>query len=107
MKAFVRSRHGGPEAPDMRDVDTPAVRAGEVLVRVQASSVSTADIDYLRGRDFTKASEGVRPCARRRGQGLIETVPPDPGGGRVLRLRTVGAPGRPARGSLDPEGTSS
>jgi NADPH:quinone reductase-like Zn-dependent oxidoreductase len=73
MKAIVRSRYGGPEVLEMRDVDTPTVRDGEVLVRVQASSVSTADIDYLRGRPrfarFIRSLYGVR-APRNRGLGL-------------------------------------
>jgi NADPH:quinone reductase-like Zn-dependent oxidoreductase len=73
MKAIVRFRYGGPEVLEMRDVDTPTVRDGEVLVRVQASSVSTADIDYLRGRPlfarFIRSLYGVR-APRNRGLGL-------------------------------------
>jgi NADPH:quinone reductase-like Zn-dependent oxidoreductase len=73
MKAIVRSRYGGPEVLEMRDVDAPSVRDGDVLVRVQASSVSTADIDYLRGRPrfarFIRSQYGVR-APRNRGLGL-------------------------------------
>jgi NADPH:quinone reductase-like Zn-dependent oxidoreductase len=73
MKAIVRSRYGGPDVLALRDIDTPAVRDGEVLVRVQASSVSTADIDYLRGRPrfarFIRSLYGVR-TPRNRGLGL-------------------------------------
>jgi NADPH:quinone reductase-like Zn-dependent oxidoreductase len=50
MKAIVRSRYGGPEVLRLEDVPVPVPGADDVLVRVIASSVTTADVDYLRGR---------------------------------------------------------
>lgn len=50
MKAIVRTRYGSPDVLELKDIDTPIVEDDKVLVRVSASSVTTADIDYLRGR---------------------------------------------------------
>lgn len=43
MKACVYYRYGGPEVVEIRDVPTPAPRAGEVLIRIVASTVSAGD----------------------------------------------------------------
>jgi NADPH:quinone reductase-like Zn-dependent oxidoreductase len=61
MKAWMRERYGGPEVLELREVATPDPAAGEVLVRVHASSVNAADLDYLYGRPFvTKMGTGLR-----------------------------------------------
>ncbi len=44
MRAIVISRPGGPEVLELREVDTPAPGAGEILVRVRAASVNRADV---------------------------------------------------------------
>src|SRR5579863_9224051 len=50
MKAIVRSGYGSPDVLSLEEIDRPVVRDDQVLVRILASSVVTADIDYLRGR---------------------------------------------------------
>jgi len=49
MKAFVRDRYGGPDVLEFADIEMPVVADEGVLVRVQASSVNQADLDYLYG----------------------------------------------------------
>jgi NADPH:quinone reductase-like Zn-dependent oxidoreductase len=49
MKAVVRERYGSPDVLELRDVATPAPRAGEVLLRVHAASVNDWDWGLLRG----------------------------------------------------------
>ena len=82
MKAFVRSGYGGPEALELREVETPTPGAGEVLVRVRASSVNAADLDYLYGRPaMTRLGTGLRePRWKRLGldvAGVVEEVGSD------------------------------
>lgn len=68
MRAWIRQRYGGPEVLELREVETPVPRAGEVLVRVNAASVNAADLDYLYGRPWvTRLGIGLR---RPRHQGL-------------------------------------
>jgi len=61
MKAFVRDRYGAPEVLTLEEVAKPAVKAGEVLVRVRAASLNQGDLDYLYGRPFlTRLGIGLR-----------------------------------------------
>ncbi len=48
MKAAVNTRYGPPDVLQIRDVSKPAPRAGEVLVRVHATTVSRTDCGMLR-----------------------------------------------------------
>lgn len=77
MKAIVRDRYGSPDVLELRDIATLVVKDDEVLVRVRASSVNTADIDYLRGR----------PTAARITPGLYGLRAPT---NRVLGLNVAG-----------------
>ena len=54
MKAIVQDSYGPPDILELRDVDVPEPGEGEVLVRVHAASVNTADLDHLRGRSLAE-----------------------------------------------------
>ncbi len=82
MRAIVRERYGGSEVLDLREVDVPTPAPTEVLVRVRASSVNMADVDYLLGRPWmTRMATGLRePRAKIPGidmAGEVESVGPD------------------------------
>jgi len=82
MKAIIRSRYGPPDVMELHDVEVPAVGDGDVLVRVRASSVNMADVDYVRGRPWVaRMGTGLRePRARIPGidmAGEIEAVGPE------------------------------
>ena len=49
MKAIVRETYGPPEVLHLEDVPVPAVRDGEVLVKVRAASANAGDWHLLRG----------------------------------------------------------
>jgi NADPH:quinone reductase-like Zn-dependent oxidoreductase len=49
MKALVRDRYGPPEVLEVREVERPVPRAGEVLVRVHAASINDWDWGLLQG----------------------------------------------------------
>lgn len=49
MRSVYRSRYGGPEVLEVREVPTPVPGPDEVLVRVQATTVSRTDCGGLRG----------------------------------------------------------
>lgn len=50
MRAIVQAGYGGPEVLRLEDIEKPVPADHQVLVRVRASSVNMADVDYLRGR---------------------------------------------------------
>src|SRR5918994_3638749 len=52
MRALVSRRYGGPEVVDVADLPDPAPRAGELLVRVEASDLSAADAALRSGSPF-------------------------------------------------------
>lgn len=40
MKAVVYEKYGGPEVLELKDVETPVPKDGEVLVRVHAAALN-------------------------------------------------------------------
>ncbi len=49
MKAMMLKSFGGPESFELRDVPKPVPQAGQVLVRVHATSVNPLDYQVRRG----------------------------------------------------------
>jgi NADPH:quinone reductase-like Zn-dependent oxidoreductase len=49
MRAVVQDKYGSPDVLELRDIDKPAVKDDEVLVRVRASAVNIGDWHLLRG----------------------------------------------------------
>lgn len=74
MRAVVRDRYGPPSVLRVEDIDKPVPGEGEVLVRVHASSLNTADLHMVTGT----------PRLARVGSGL--TTPRD----RVIGLDVSG-----------------
>jgi NADPH:quinone reductase-like Zn-dependent oxidoreductase len=52
MKALIRDRYGPPDVLEVREVERPAPREGEVLVRVHAASINDWDWGLLRSPDL-------------------------------------------------------
>ncbi len=52
MKAIVFTRYGSPDGLELRDVQTPEPKAGELLVKIHASSVNSWDWEFLTGTPF-------------------------------------------------------
>jgi NADPH:quinone reductase-like Zn-dependent oxidoreductase len=50
MKAIVRTRYGPPGVLRLMDVETPAPKDHEVLVKVHAVSLNASDWEALRGK---------------------------------------------------------
>ena len=48
MKPAIRDRYGGPEVIQIRDVAVPILSAGQLLIRVHASTVTRTDDAMLR-----------------------------------------------------------
>lgn len=52
MRAFIKTTYGGPEILRLETIEKPAVKADEVLVKVEANSANPADWHLLRGTPF-------------------------------------------------------
>lgn len=82
MRSVIATRYGGPEALRLVDAPAPVPAAGQVLVRVAASSVNPLDWHELRGRPYlVRIGSGLRrPRTPARGSdlaGTIEALGPD------------------------------
>lgn len=65
MRAVVYDRYGPPDVLRVEDVPVPAPGAGQVLVRVAATSVNLSDWEGLRGSPAYARIGGLRTPARR------------------------------------------
>jgi NADPH:quinone reductase-like Zn-dependent oxidoreductase len=79
MKAAVRVRYGPPEVVRIADVDKPAIKDGEVLVKVHAATVNRTDCGLRAGKPFiVRFFAGlIRPRAKVLGSefaGVVEAV---------------------------------
>lgn len=74
MKAILLHEHGGPEKLVYGDCEAPAPRAGEVLVRVAATSVNRADTVVRRG--YPGLSVPLPHILGGDITGVVEAVPP-------------------------------
>jgi len=52
MKAFTKTKYGGPEILQLEDVQKPSLKENHLLVKVVANSVNPADWHLLRGKPF-------------------------------------------------------
>src|SRR3954453_14500905 len=58
MKAIVQPTYGSPDDLQLHDIDQPTIGDHDVLVRVHAASVNTADRLILRGRPYLMRAAG-------------------------------------------------
>jgi len=61
MKAIVYEKYGPPEVLQFTEVEKPAPKADEVLVKVQAASVNPLDWHAMRGQPFLQRLESGFP----------------------------------------------
>lgn len=52
MKAFTKSKYGGPEILRLEEVEKPILEDDHILIKVEANSVNPADWHILRGKPF-------------------------------------------------------
>lgn len=52
MKAIVFKRYGGPEVLELQEIDKPAPREDDVLIKVRAASVNPLDWHFMRGEPY-------------------------------------------------------
>ncbi|TSJ46629.1 NAD(P)-dependent alcohol dehydrogenase [Fluviicola chungangensis] len=60
MKGYTKTKYGGPEVLQLKEVELPALKENQVLVRVMANSANPADWHILRGKPyFARLSFGL------------------------------------------------
>jgi NADPH:quinone reductase-like Zn-dependent oxidoreductase len=52
MKAFTKTKYGGPEILQLEDIEKPSLKHSHILVKVSANSANPADWHTLRGKPF-------------------------------------------------------
>lgn len=52
MKAFTKTKYGGPEILQLEEVEKPSLKDDHILVKVMANSANPADWHILRGKPF-------------------------------------------------------
>ena len=77
MKAIVYTKYGPPDGLQLKEVEKPIPKDNEVLVKIQASSLNAADLDFLRGTFFSRIIGPFKPKYKILGSdiaGRVETV---------------------------------
>jgi NADPH:quinone reductase-like Zn-dependent oxidoreductase len=77
MRAVVCTKYGPPEVLQLQEVDKPAPKAHEALVRIYAASLNAADFEMLRGTWSARFGGPLRPMHKILGSdiaGRIEAV---------------------------------
>ena len=100
MQAVVYERYGLPEVLRLKDVSLPSPAAGQVLVKIAATSVNLSDWESLRGSPAYARIGGLRHPARRTLGSDVAGVVDDVGPGNDWRcVVTWQLPGSTATGS--------
>jgi NADPH:quinone reductase-like Zn-dependent oxidoreductase len=81
MKAVIFEKYGSPDVLEYREVEKPAPKAGEVLVKIQAASVNYFDWHALTGEPFMARmafglSKPKQPILGEDIAGIVEAVGP-------------------------------
>ncbi|HEX6304345.1 MAG TPA: NAD(P)-dependent alcohol dehydrogenase [Anaerolineales bacterium] len=77
MKAVVHTKYGPPDVLELKEVEKPAPKQDEALVKVHAASLNAADLEILRGTWSARFSGPLKPRHRILGSdiaGRIEAV---------------------------------
>lgn len=60
MKAYTKTKYGGPEVLQLKEVELPVLKENQVLVKIMANSANPADWHILRGKPyFARLSFGL------------------------------------------------
>jgi NADPH:quinone reductase-like Zn-dependent oxidoreductase len=74
MKAIVQTEYGSPDVLELKEVEKPAPKDDEVLVKVCAASVNAADVEILRGDWAARFGGPLRPQHKIPGSDLAGRV---------------------------------
>ena len=86
MKAIIRTRYGSPDVLQLEEVENPALKDNEVLVKIHAASVNVDDLEHLRGTIAVRLIGPLKPKYKILGSdiaGRVEAV-----GGSVKQFKS-------------------
>ena len=69
MKAIILDRYGSPDVLELRDIEKPVAKDGEVLIRIRAASANPADWRLMRGDPYL--ARGMMRRVRKPGEAAI------------------------------------
>ena len=52
MKAIVYTKYGSPDVLQLKEVDKPAPKENEVLVKIHAAAITAGDLIFVKGEPF-------------------------------------------------------
>ncbi|NVM44675.1 MAG: NAD(P)-dependent alcohol dehydrogenase [Candidatus Lokiarchaeota archaeon] len=61
MKAIVCPKYGPPDVLQLKDIEKPSPNDNEVLIKIQASSLNPADLDFVRGSFYYRMKRLRKP----------------------------------------------
>src|SRR5436309_3494606 len=82
MKAIVQLKYGSPDVLEHKEVEKPAPKANEVLVKVHAASMNAAELHTVSGKPFVMRLAGF---------GLLKPKNIIPGAAIAGRVEAVGS----------------
>jgi NADPH:quinone reductase-like Zn-dependent oxidoreductase len=74
VKAIVYTRYGSPDVLQFEEVEKPAPKEDEVLVKIHAASVNAGDLETLRGEWSARFGGPFRPINKIPGTDLAGRV---------------------------------
>jgi NADPH:quinone reductase-like Zn-dependent oxidoreductase len=74
MKAIVCTKYGPPDVLQLKEVEKPAPKEDEVLVKVHAASINAGDLETLRGEWSARFGGPLRPMSKIPGTDLAGRV---------------------------------
>jgi NADPH:quinone reductase-like Zn-dependent oxidoreductase len=74
MKAIVCHKYGSPDVLQLKEVEKPAPKYNEALVKVHASSLNAADFETLRGEFVVRMAAPLRPMHKILGSDIAGRV---------------------------------
>ena len=80
MKAIVYTEYGSPDVLQLKEVDKPAPKENEVLVKIQAAAITVGDLIFVKGEPFLA----------RLGSGLLKPKHKIPGKEMAGQVEAVG-----------------
>ena len=81
MKAIVYTKYGSPDVLQLKEVDKPAPKENEVLVKIHAAAITVGDLIFVKGEPFLA----------RLGSGLLKPKHKIPGKEMAGRVEAVGS----------------